>query len=1502
MKDKIIKIIKRIALWSAVSMASLIVLIFLLIQIPLVQTFIAQKTAAHFSKEWGAKVSIGRLSISPFLNISVSEVEIEDQNHSRLLFIDNAYAFFNDISFRNRSLDFSKITILSPDVNLKKYQGDSVLNFQFLIDYFESPKEEDTKAWSFNFDKISLLGAKLSYVDENLPKNDGKSVDFGNLNFKNLNLEVSDLKIHEDSIGLQLTRFSVYDSSGFYIKELTAKVMYSNEALKLEDVKVQTFLSDIRFNLLLKYDSPDDFADFFNKVNLNLEVLPSKFNTQDVAFFMPDVHFFNNDIAFAGFIRGKLNRLMIRNIYLKYGTNTELQAKAAIDGLPNIEESFVDFNIENFTTSITDVQNFNLPNRQKINIPSNLFSAKNIKLKGIFTGFINDFVVNANLQTAAGTIVSDVNLKTKNNQFAYKGKVATENFNPGLFIKDLNQIADLSMSAEVNGKGKTLKTLSLEFQADITNVLIESKTSLSNLKMVGSINEQIVQADISIDDPNIRMISDIQLGIKKNEEFIKLKSQIYSAKFTQLKLINRAPYADLKSRIEIDLKGNSIDNFIGSVRVFDFKYLENQKLYVMDRMVVTSSIDMLGMKNINLSSDWLDADIVGKFLVSDIGAIAQNIMDTYFPRLKEEEGEVHSAKKDQTEKNDKVLPTENRYFSFDFLLKNAGSLTQLFMPDLKISDQTFVSGFVNAKNNTINMNLHTDFIGISTLELENIDFSTKTFNDKLNFELKSDVLHLSKKEQVFLKNLSFNGDIIQNNILYQLKWNGSNNTLQNYSDISGELRMYKDHVEADIYESNMVINDSTWVIEKGNSIVISKDSYQINKLLINSRNKYVFINGTVSKDPEKTLNIELKNIDLSEADPLTALRQFDLDGVMTGNIEIVDALDKISFITSLKIKNLGLNNQRLGDADLVSVWDHRKKGLFINGEVIHRGNVGENRPVNIQGYYYPALDSLDITADLLNFRLKTIEKYLSVILYKLEGFASGKLHVVGTLKKPELVGNLKLMRTSVGLKELNTEYTINHHLIIERNGFKFNNVEIYDTETNVGVLNGFVSHKNFKDFYVDISIRANSLMALNTNQSQSDLFYGKVFGTGLVTIKGPAEKIVINAQISSDRNTEMFIPISYATSVSENSFIRFVTPEDKAIKKDINVATADGSSVQMNFLINVSPNARFTIFLDPSTGGTIRGAGNGALRMEANTNGEFNMYGVYTVTEGEYMMTLKDVINKKFNIEDGGTIRWNGDPTDADINLKAIYRTRASLTSLMGADSTNTNTQVSGRRIPVNSELYLTGKLMNPTVSFGISLPTADNYTKSMFYNLLDTTNDQSMIRQTFSLLIFGRFENENTQYGNMVGEGLGSSSLDMVASQLSNLISQYSRGLDVGLNYRQGDDVHSEEIQVNLSTELFNERLIIDGNLGLGGQNVYQQNANQIVGDVKIEYKVTKDGRVRIKGFNQQNNNEFTNVNAPYTQGVALVYRKDFNRFKEIFIRSKKKKKNAKDSTTTTK
>lgn len=1503
MKHKIIKIIKRTILWTLVSIVSVFVLTLLIVQLPFVQTYIAQKIAENYSEKLGVEISIGSVHISPLLNLSLNDLSVKDKHNHDLLKVKQAYVFVNNISLRKRSIGLKKISLICPEIYLRKYQGDSVFNYQFLIDYFNTPSSGTSKPWNFSFGNFDFVRGSFSYIIDESKQNKSNTIDFNNINLSNFSFTLSDFKTQNDTSKLCLSNFSVFDSSGFYIKNLQSNVLLSKHELLLQNTSLSTHLSNLNFDLKCNFDSLSDFNHFVDKVNLALTLYQSKINTQDVGFFASGLEKFNNTFMLSLNLRGKIKRLIIKDINFNYLNQTKLLANLTLNGLPNINETFIDFNIKEFSTSIDDVKKINLPNHKKIALPYKLFNAQKIKLNGVFTGFINDFVANARIQTAAGTLITDINLKTIGNSLKYSGKVATENLNPSLFSESLKDINSITFEAQINGSGNKLSNLDLTFDGIVQNVFLFNKTALTNLQLNGELKNQIITGNVSINDPNLKLSVQGNANLTPGAQTYDFFSNIESAKLSKLQITDRANDCEIKSKIWVNVSGTNLDNVIGDVKLQNFAYTENKENFSLNSLTLNSSVDFMGMKTIQLKSDWLNLDMAGKFLISDFGAIADTILNKYLPSLIDQNiiAESITPKKEIKVKGKKIIEeaskVENRYLSFDITILKAKPITKLFIKDLNISDNAYITGFMNAKNKTVNCNLDANFISMSGIEFTNFHLNTNTLSNLLKLSIKSDYIHISKSDTIFLKNFAIKANLIHDSIQFNVAWNGSNSPTKNTADINGNAMFNADKsFKAIIDESNITIHDSIWTIDAGNSLVFSKNEYQINKLLFTSRNKYVLINGTLSTDPLKTLNIELKNFNLSEADPLTSLRQFDLDGVMNGNIEIVDAFNKVSLITNLKVKAFGLNSQNLGDADIVSVWDHRKKGLFVNAEIIFKGNVGENRPVAIQGYYYPATDSLDLKADLLNFRLKAIEKYLSSILYKLEGQATGQLNIFGTLKKPELAGNIKLMHTTVGLKELNTEYTISHPIVIERSRILFKDVYAIDKEGNVGIINGFVTHKNFKDFYVDLEIKANKLMALNTNQSMNELFYGKVYGTGLVEIKGPAENIVINAQISSDKNTEMFIPISYSTTVSEQSFIQFVNPKDKANDSIKNRKNQSNSGVQMNFLINVNPNARFTIFLDPSTGGTIKGSGDGTLRLEINTNGEFNMYGIYKVTEGEYLMTLKDIINKKFLIEDGGTIQWNGDPTDADINLKAIYKTRAAISTLLGSDSTSSsNSSAYSRRIPINSELYLTGKLMNPSVNFGISLPSSDNTTKTFFYNMLDTTNDQSMIRQTFSLLLFGRFESENAQYGSMVSEGLGSSSFDMVASQLSSFISQYSKGLDIGVNYRQGDNTYSEEIQVNMSTELFNERLIIDGNLGVGGQNVYQQNANQIVGDVKVEYKVTEDGRVRVKAFNQQNNNEFTNINAPYTQGLALVFRKDFNTFKEIFKRNKNRKKKKK-------
>jgi hypothetical protein len=251
---------------------------------------------------------------------------------------------------------------------------------------------------------------------------------------------------------------------------------------------------------------------------------------------------------------------------------------------------------------------------------------------------------------------------------------------------------------------------------------------------------------------------------------------------------------------------------------------------------------------------------------------------------------------------------------------------------------------------------------------------------------------------------------------------------------------------------------------------------------------------------------------------------------------------------------------------------------------------------------------------------------------------------------------------------------------------------------------------------------------------------------------------------------------------------------------------------------------------------------------------------------------------------EGGRISWTGDPYDADIDLRGVYRLKTSLTSLgPSIDSTKRS------RINVEAVIHLTDQLFNPTINFSIRLPNADEEMNSLVFSVIDTTNDAMMTQQILSLLVLGSFS-----YTGGENASIGASSFSFISGQLSNWLSQISKNFDIGLHYKPGDKLSDEELEVALSTQLFNDRVTIDGNFGVIGNRQTNENASNIVGDVDINVLLTPDGRLRMKAFNHSNTSTWFNLRAyedysPYTQGVGFSYRQEFDRFGDLFRRKRK-------------
>jgi len=374
--------------------------------------------------------------------------------------------------------------------------------------------------------------------------------------------------------------------------------------------------------------------------------------------------------------------------------------------------------------------------------------------------------------------------------------------------------------------------------------------------------------------------------------------------------------------------------------------------------------------------------------------------------------------------------------------------------------------------------------------------------------------------------------------------------------------------------------------------------------------------------------------------------------------------------------------------------------------------------------------------------------------------------------------------------------------------------------------------------------------------------------------------------------------MDYSLEISDKDYIIFVDRSD-SLEQDVELTdfgkikkNEDKLEYDINMDLNITPRTNVTIYL-PSEMGRIESEGRGKINMKTNTSGDFTMVGDYTIHDGLFHFSLGNLVNKRFDLVEGGRISWTGDPYTANLNIKGLYRVKTSLSSLgLMIDSTTTYRN----KVNVDCYIILKNQLLNPDIRFEILFPDLNPDLKRMVYAELDTTNQAMMNEQMISLLVLGTFS-----YSNASNINLGTAAYySVLTNQLSSMLSKISDDFDIGVNYKPGDNVSQEEFEVALSTQLFDERLMIDGNFGMTYDRT-GQNASNIVGDVDIGYKITEDGQWILKAFNHSNVNSWYNYAnydkvSPYTQGVGIAFRKEFTHISELFKRTKPKKNKSKN------
>ena len=644
------------------------------------------------------------------------------------------------------------------------------------------------------------------------------------------------------------------------------------------------------------------------------------------------------------------------------------------------------------------------------------------------------------------------------------------------------------------------------------------------------------------------------------------------------------------------------------------------------------------------------------------------------------------------------------------------------------------------------------------------------------------------------------------------------------------------------------------------------------------------------------LNLSLNDVSLDYIFDALNLKNVVFGGQATGDFLISDLLNGTPRLSTKKffVKDFSYNHAKFGDLNLYSRWDNENKGILLNGTVSQEGYPN----TLVDGYIFPTRDSLNLRFDAQHISLAFLNPFTEKILQNVDGFATGKINFYGRFKSLNVEGNAYVDRFGFGIDYLNTRFYISDSIRLTPDAIIVDDMTLAGAENHLGKVNGIMRHKHFKNIEYTLNVSdINNMLVYNTTEKQNSVYYGKVYGSGTVSIEGDMQYTGIDINMATNDKSKFTFVLSDNAEAEEYQFISFVdrsrainnyTRKDSTTPPPIVLPETSPHLLTLNLQIDVSPQMSMNLLMDPSTGDMIHATGSGNIRLEYNTFSDIKLYGTYTVDKGNYNFSLQDLITKDFTIKTGSNISFVGAPKDANLNIEAYYALTANLEDL--DESFATEQDLNRTTIPVRAMLYLTGNLQQPDFRFDLDFPTV---TQDIDRRIRSIISSEDMInRQIIYLLALNKFYTPDyMNVGQTHNNELASVASSALSSQLNNLLGQINENINIGTNLRSDKgDFSDVEVEVALSSQLLNNRLIINGNIGYRDNAV---NNNTFIGDFDLEYLLNKSGNIRLKAYNHYNDKNYYVKSALTTQGVGIMYRKEFNKWSEWFswLRRRKNK-----------
>jgi hypothetical protein len=1461
------------------SVIALPVLSFLLLQNNSIQNALAKKISTNLSKTFGSTVTINHVSLDMFNRLIVSGLFVEDWRHDTLLFSKKVTLDIEALNFRKKVINIGKLELDNAYVHL---YIDSLrnLNLEYILDRILSTSDSTKEGWDVIFENIGLKNSHFRLEDYDKNQRDS-GIYFSDLNLLNLKIRVKNLHTINSGVTFRINKLAFIENSGFVVDNISSNLTIKKNFLHFQSLQIHTPKSDIIAQRIF-FDCKHlrEMKYFDQKVNLEAEIISSKVSMDDISKFAPTLHGMKETFSVSGSVKGKLCDLRCKQMLFGTGKATIFNGNISITGLPDITSAYMFVDSKNLNIQLSDIENLYIPGipGNKIVLNEYIRKAGYFNYKGNFTGFVNDFVAYGVIKTGLGTIKTDISLKPSNKKnIAINGSIAAVHFNLGKLLPEGSNLGTTDFTLTANGFIADSNKVSGTFDCRIDNIQFNDIV-YNDIIGKGTLNNNLLNGSITIADPNITLLASGQCNFSKKDPSYNIKAELSKTNLSVLNFLPNDSIFNLSCLLDANFKGNSINHFDGIIDIKDLSMNKPGKSLFIKNIQIKTQDNALS-KEMQIRSNLADVDIFGEY---NVGAIKNELISCFkifmpgsFPNF--------------------VKPKffGANQFMFNAKIKSTDAIFNFFVPDLRIAANSKVNGLFYPSDTIIRLTFVTNKLRIGTINFDSVNFHLSTKPDSMAVVIQSDNFIFNKN--INLQHLRAQFVTRHDSSRIKMHWADSSgfvNKLKILANYIYPVQNKKPYLKIEIQPDKIKILDSIWNLNK---FAVLVDSSSIKPMISLQQNKQqISVTGTISENEPDTLTTKLINFDLSLINYILKSDNFKFDGSINGKFQISDYYKSKTLNSNFIIDNFAINKEIFGHTNANITWNKADDIVLVTANASRN----ELKTLQLVGSYGPTNNKFDFSIAINNIGLNIFQPIVASVFTLQKGLLKGTVLLSGTPDFPELNGTVNVDSAQFKFNLLNTVYSFSNKIEIKNNKFVIKQTKLIDEDKNPMLLWGTVNNNYFKSLGLDIHLVLENNLAINPLPTGNLPFYGKGYASGKVIISGTLDEIKIDVtEARTMKNTVIALPLGQTSDLSRSEYIRFAKKTE--IKKDSTPTSnynVKSTTVLLTIDLEVTPDAEVQLVFDPKVGDLLKSHGAGNLKLEINKTGNFQIWGNYAISSGDYLFTLQNLVNKKFIIQNGATITFNGDPLNATLDIQALYRTKAPLYNLIQEDQYK-------KRIPVDCRLFINGKLQNPDISFDIDLPNSTEETKNMVRR--EINNDQAVSQQFISLLLMSNFIPSTGTSPSFSSQTIGkdmatTTSLELLSNQLSNWISQVSDDFNIGLNYRPGDQVYtSQEVELALSTQLLNDRVSINGNLDVVG-NKYTTQQNNFIGDVEVEYQVTD--KVKLKAFNRSNDMFYYNSDERYTKGFGVVFREDFSSFKDLRDRyfSRKKKKNIQPSDTT--